>query len=655
LIKSTLTVDTAGTVQSGNFNDTTKVGWQLANTALKLYDGTVYARALVLKNGENLMPSQYADFEWSAYWYTSFPIQAGHDGGSEVVSVVPTATTAAKYGSQSLSLVRTASAGTYSRAVLTTTSTSTYNIQLEASTDYIVSGWFKTPNASGNKTIAMNLNSASGAVSGSSQVLTADGTWYRFSWVLTTNAATAFNVDVKLFTAGTLYADGIQIEQKLTAETTPSQWRPPSTTTIDGGSIVTGEIRSTATASGLSGQPAWSINTAGAAQFGDVAVRGRLVVGDISNPSGDGTNSKIQSANFSSGSTGWIIRQDGYAEFSNVLIRGGTITQGLVLIYSGTPASGTLRFSIAAASGTDSFSNAYVAGIAAYKTGAVETISIDGSTGLLITDTINTTIQMDPTDVDGLFLAIKDTSNWANALRLNVGGLVSAYNGGTTGNLPSYIALEPGDDDGSPRATITMGENSNQYPVDVIVGGTLIVDQTSLSNGTVADLSVGMTINQPSSSTVAAFRIQQDGTDELVVNNGGLMTTYSGNAYTTFTPTVTGGGSAAFSTRTGWRTRIGNNIFYGMYFVVSTAGSGGTAISITGAINVDRTTRQVLLAHCDGLTAGNNGACTLLSLTGGSGAVWDRLRNSTNGNITGADLSNGGVISITGWFRSDQF
>jgi hypothetical protein len=328
LIKSTLTVDTAGTVQSGNFNDTTKVGWQLANTTLKLYDGTVYARALVLKNGENLMLSQYADFEWSAYWYTTYPLIGAHDGGSEVISVVDSGTTTAKYNSQCVSMVRTASAGTYSRVVFTTTSASTYNLTLEASTDYIVSGWFKTPNASGNKTISLNLNSTSGSVSGSSQVLTADGTWYRFSQVLTTNTDTLFALDVKLFTAGTLYIDGLQIEQKRTAETTPSQWRPPSVTTIDGGSITTGSIRSTASANGLSGQPAWSISVTGAAQFGDAAVRGRLVVGDISNPSGDGTNSIVQSANYVASSTGWAIRQDGFAEFSNVAIRGtgtGTI------------------------------------------------------------------------------------------------------------------------------------------------------------------------------------------------------------------------------------------------------------------------------------------------------------------------------------------
>ena len=71
----------------------------------------------------------------------------------------------------------------------------------------------------------------------------------------------------------------------------------------------------------------------------------------------------IESPGFVSGSTGWIIKSDGSAEFNNVVIRGSTTTQGVILLYNGTPAAGNLIVSIAPAAGTDAFGNAYPKGV----------------------------------------------------------------------------------------------------------------------------------------------------------------------------------------------------------------------------------------------------------------------------------------------------
>jgi len=325
IVGSTFTMNASGIMQSANYSSGS-AGWRLTNNSLEINQGTIKAAALLLQSGENLIHPAYADFEWNPLWYTANPLPVGFDTGSGGSNaIIDTTTFTPKYNIQALQLIKTAG-GTYTRVILTSGTSTSYNLILEPSTDYIVSAWIATPNASGDKSVSLNFNSASGSSIGSPQTITANGTWQRISSVLTTTVAAAFNMDVKLFTTGTIYIDGVQIERKLSAQTTPSSWRPPSVTSIDGGIIRTGSIQSSAAANGLSGQPAWSINLQGNAQLGDVNVRGRLVVGDPSNPSADGVNSRIMSANYSAGTTGWIIRNDGYAEFRQLAVNSIKVT-----------------------------------------------------------------------------------------------------------------------------------------------------------------------------------------------------------------------------------------------------------------------------------------------------------------------------------------
>lgn len=135
-----------------------------------------------------------------------------------------------------------------------------------------------------------------------------------------------------------------------------------------------------------------------------------------------------------------------------------------------------------------------------------------------------------------------------------------------------------------------------------------------------------------------------------VIDSNGRLDTYAGNTFTAYTPTVTGGGTATFQVQTGLWERIGKMIFINVYLVVLAAGSGATAVSVALPFAPSRSQRQVIPAHGGGLGGPGAGEYTGLTLTGGAGAVMDRLtRNGTD--LVGANLSAGAIISIEGWYR----
>lgn len=325
LIKSSLTVDTGGVIQSTNYVAGTS-GYQLTNNSLEINGGTIRAAALQLQDSQNIMHPAYADFEFAPAWYTG-KMLTFNDGGTTTGSISDATDVAGRNTTQCLKHNWTGG-GTFSR-VYQTSSSSVYNVPCEANTNYIFSGYFYVKSGAGAKTVGLAIKLADGTFQqpgGTSNVIPATATWTRISGTFNTGANTSFLSFVSLYTAGDVYVDGLQIERQLTGATTPSQWKPPGSTSIDGAIIRTGEIRSTASANGLGGQPAWSINVTGGAQFGDATVRGRIVVGDPSNPSADGVNSRIHSSNYVAGTTGWTIRNDGYAEFRNLAVNSIKVT-----------------------------------------------------------------------------------------------------------------------------------------------------------------------------------------------------------------------------------------------------------------------------------------------------------------------------------------
>lgn len=329
-VGSTFTMGTGGIMSSSNYSAGV-AGWRLTETSLEINGGTIRAAALLLQSGHNMLHPAYADFEFLSTWYSG-KISTSTPSGTLTATIVDTVTITPKYGGQCLRIVRSGgSAGDDSDTWLGASS-SAYNVPVEQSTAYIFSIWIH--NSTTAKNIQLKARSSDGTFRSFDSMTSrpANGAWTRYSGVLTTGAYNAITIGISTETDGTFYCDGLQLEPQFAGSTSPSTWKPPSQTSIDGGIIRTGEIRSTAAADGLAGQPAWSINVTGAAQFGDAAVRGRIVVGDPSNPSADGSNSRIYSANYSVGTAGWIINNDGSAEFNNVTVRGGSGSGNYVIV-----------------------------------------------------------------------------------------------------------------------------------------------------------------------------------------------------------------------------------------------------------------------------------------------------------------------------------
>jgi hypothetical protein len=328
LIKSKLTVDTGGKIESALYASSAGVsGFYLDDDELIIKSGAIEAAALKIQSSANIMPPQYAGFEFTPAYYVVRAVGGAADA-SAVISVdgaaitglaITAGATSFKYETQGLRIVQTS--GT-TRTIYMGNSTSTRNIETEEGKSYIVSAWVKHNGGSAaNFTLGLS-GDASYTQSGTTSIPNGS-TYTRMSFVATIGAGankTLLRFEIPS-TALTWDIDGIMVEEKISGATTPSLWKPPGATSIDGGIIRTGEIRSTTeiTVNSVQ-QPNWSINTQGKAQFGDALVRGQLIVGGAAGA--DGTDSKIQSHNYVAGSTGWIVRSDGFAEFGNVTSRG---------------------------------------------------------------------------------------------------------------------------------------------------------------------------------------------------------------------------------------------------------------------------------------------------------------------------------------------
>lgn len=639
-VGSTFTIGTSGIMQSANYSAGV-AGWQLTNSTLEINQGTIRAAALLLQNGHNMLHPAYADWEFLSTWYSG-KLETVTPSGTVTATIVDSVTQTPKFGGQCLRIVRSGgSAGDDSDVWLGASSTA-YNVPVEQNTTYIFSVWIFNASGSGAKNVQLKLRSSDGTYRSFDAMSSraANGAWTRYSGTLTTGTYNAITIGLSTETDGTLYFDGLQLEPQLTSSTSPSPWKPPSQTTIDGGIIRTGSILSTASANGLAGQPAWSINVSGAAQFGDATIRGRLVVGDPSNPSADGVNSRIFSANYVAGSAGWIIRNDGFAEFNNVTIRGGTVVSGTGLYYNGTPASGNLLFAIAAASGTDSFGNTYPRGISAgVSTGPQVIMNTSSGSGFIQFPT-HRPIE----NVAGRILVGVVNSGAASeyaSLQL-LGPTVT----GATDSASLLLASQNNDGSSNSNASIVTGTSTVTFDKDLVrlVGNRLQISPAPSSSSVIF-------INPQSTYTGNLLRFQNDGTDVFTLSIDGVVTNYSQNAFSTYTPSITGGGSVTWSTLTGWYQRIGKMIYVNIWAVASAAGSGSTTLSVTTPTSVERTNQQTLAGHIAG-SAAVNGTITAIALTSGSGTTVDRIRTSAGANITGSQINaSGWSLNIQGWYR----
>lgn len=136
-------------------------------------------------------------------------------------------------------------------------------------------------------------------------------------------------------------------------------------------------------------------------------------------------------------------------------------------------------------------------------------------------------------------------------------------------------------------------------------------------------------------------------TDDSLIVGAGL--TVGSTTWTTYTPTVTGGGSVTWSTRTGYYYKLGKLVFVVAYLSVNAAGSGSSNVQVDMPSSVDRTTRQVLGISAEGV--GLNGHSHAVFFTGGTGATSDRIRSYDGQNMIGSDLLAGGIVTVQGWYR----
>lgn len=125
-------------------------------------------------------------------------------------------------------------------------------------------------------------------------------------------------------------------------------------------------------------------------------------------------------------------------------------------------------------------------------------------------------------------------------------------------------------------------------------------------------------------------------------------------AFTTYTPTITNGGSATFTTNSGYFYKLGKLVYLNINVVVNVAGSGALNVAITAPSSMDGSQDQNLLAT---FQSGSTRVGNAIKFTGASSATFDRIRVQDGGaadvtaNLTGAQLTAGSVLDIQGWYR----
>lgn len=319
-VKSTFTLGdavTPGVIQSydyGTSGGTT--GFSFSSSGLVIKTGAIEAAALKIQVGNNIMPAMYADFE-------HLPSSYGTFGSSAATGAVTQAASA--FGKQRLEITYTAGSGSWLGMWNSTDADTGRSIPADPTTPIIASAYVWTASGTFAFRLRGTWTTTTGSTSVDSGILTANSTMSRYSAALTPPANATGKCSLAVVsanaTAGTIFVDGIQVELKSGSLTTPSVWKPPSSTTIDGGGIRTGVIRSSVdvTVNGVQ-QPNWSINMAGAAQFGSAFVRGQMIVG-ATGADVDAGQSYISSGNFNTGLTGWKISSSGSAEFNSGIFR----------------------------------------------------------------------------------------------------------------------------------------------------------------------------------------------------------------------------------------------------------------------------------------------------------------------------------------------
>jgi hypothetical protein len=251
--------------------------------------GTVAAGSLAIGGGANMVPAQYAAFEW--------PISPNnYYTGKLAVSGSATATVVAGNqwnGLNSLKIDTT----TATNEVFLGTSSTDYNVPVKSAKTYIISAHIKA--ASGAPTVKIRAKgNVAGVLTPTPATITTTASYVQYSAVVTTGASdTAMLIsfaDVNTVGAQTIYVDGVMVEERLGVNAVASSWVPGASTSIDGGGITTNSLDAAALKAGT-------------------AIVENLTLGDATDGvlTVSGAGGKIKSSNYVASTSGWQLDQNG--------------------------------------------------------------------------------------------------------------------------------------------------------------------------------------------------------------------------------------------------------------------------------------------------------------------------------------------------------
>ncbi|MFF8495216.1 hypothetical protein ACF06O_30825 [Streptomyces albidoflavus] len=158
--------------------------------------------------------------------------------------------------------------------------------------------------------------------------------------------------------------------------------------------------------------------------------------------------------------------------------------------------------------------------------------------------------------------------------------------------------------------------------------------------------------------SAARFYVQADGSATSVANVtaqgqlSGDTLSVADTSWQTYTPVITGAGSATFNIRDGWWYRLGKLVFVQTYFTVNAAGSGTANVTFSLPVTPFRSSRRQNIpggVRDGSVTAG--GPMAALTFAGGSGPSIDRIVDSAGVDVQGARLTAGSIWCFQGWIR----
>ena len=334
------TADALGEIKSFGYvpNST---GFRLHKTGLEINSGVIKASAIQLQNGHNMMPPQYADFEYDSYYYMHpfwNPLGMGQVANNGLVTAANTSSKV--FGTQSLTIYTFSTASGNIRLAPDNT---IYNIPVDPSTQYYFSIYTRNYAATAETwTLSIIGNNAATIATQTYSMGAGEPGFTRRGFAVTIPASGVTSVVVEISTAGVtnnkgMAIDGVQFEPVVGGLVAASPWKPPSSTTIDGMGVTTGYIRATSYIN-VAGTdlPTWSLNKNGSMQVGDALIRGKLVVGTTSEAP---VNRAPGGGDFEANATGYQVYQI------------GATTPAIARTTTG-PIAGTGSLSVTAAAGT---------------------------------------------------------------------------------------------------------------------------------------------------------------------------------------------------------------------------------------------------------------------------------------------------------------